>query len=193
MVDMTNIERREYFRIHDRLPVEFRKISADEFSKLQDFIKYNATQVTDKINEVYFLKERMIQTENDQTSIFMSIINKKLDMIIDLLYQSKKSDTHHNRLVDVIISGSGIQFESDVLIHENDYMELKVVLPVFPYPTITALCQAIRSDASEKNGLCSYDVAMRFLVINEKDRDLLINYVFLKERERLRLLKETAS
>jgi len=193
MVGMTNVERREYFRIRDRLPVEFRTISADEFSKLQDFIKYNATQVTDKINEIYFLKERMIQTESDQTGIFMSIINKKLDMIIDLLYQSKKSDTHHSRLIDVIISGSGIQFESDVLIRENDYIELKVVLPVFPYPAITALCQAIRSDALEKNGLCSYDVATRFLVINEKDRDLLINYVFLKERERVRLLKETAS
>ncbi|OPY77159.1 MAG: hypothetical protein A4E64_01221 [Syntrophorhabdus sp. PtaU1.Bin058] len=189
----TNIERREYFRIRDRLPVEFRKISADEFSKLQDVIRYNATQVTDKINEVYFLRERMMQTENDQTSVIMSIINKKLDMIIDLLYQSKKSDTHYNRLIDVIISGSGIQFESDVLIHENDYVELKVVLPVFPYPTITALCQTIRSDVLEKNGFYSYDVAMRFLVINEKDRDLLINYVFLKERERVRLLKETAS
>lgn len=190
---MTNIERREYFRIRDRLPLEFRKINADEFSRLQNFIKYNATQVTDKINEVYFLRERMIQTESDPTSIFMSIINKKLDMIIDILYQSKKSDTHHNRLIDVIISGSGIQFETDVMISENDYIELKVVLPVFPYPTITALCQVIRSDALEKNGLYSYDVAMRFLVINERDRDLLINYVFLKERERVRLLKETAS
>jgi hypothetical protein len=190
---MTGTERREYFRIHDRLPVEFRKISADEFSKLQDFIRYNATQVTDKLNEAYFLKERMIQTESDQTSIFMGIINKKLDMIIDLLYRSRKSDTHHNRLVDVVISGSGIQFESDVLISENDYVELKVVLPVFPYPTITALCRAVRNTASERGGLHAYDTAMRFLVINEKDRDLLINYVFLKERERLRLLKESAS
>lgn len=190
---MTDTERREYFRIHDRLPVEFRKISADEFSRLQDFIRYNATQVTDKINESYFLKERMIQTESDQTSIFMGIINKKLDMIVDLLYQARKSDTHHSRLVDVVISGSGIQFESDVPIDENDYVELKVTLPVFPYPTITALCKAVRSLASERGGLRLYDTAMRFLVINEKDRDLLINYVFLKDRERLRLLKETAS
>ena len=190
---MADTERREYFRIRDRLHIEFRKIDADEFSRLQDLIKYNPTQVTEKINEVYFLKERMIQTEHDQTSIYMGIINKKLDMIIDLLYQSRKSDTHYNRLVDVVISGSGIQFRSDILIRENDLMELKVALPVFPYPIIRALCRAIRNDEPESSGPCSCNVAMRFVVINEKDRDLLINYVFLKERERLRLLKETAS
>jgi c-di-GMP-binding flagellar brake protein YcgR len=31
---------------------------------------------------------------------------------------------------------------------------------------------------------------MKFLVINEKDRDLLINYIFEKEREYLRQKKK---
>jgi hypothetical protein len=33
-------------------------------------------------------------------------------------------------------------------------------------------------------------IAMKFLVINEKERDLLINYVFVKEREFLRQKKK---
>jgi hypothetical protein len=34
---------------------------------------------------------------------------------------------------------------------------------------------------------------MKFLVINEKERDLLVNYIFVKEREYLRQKKETVS
>jgi len=36
-------------------------------------------------------------------------------------------------------------------------------------------------------------VAMKFMVIHEKDRDSLINYIFLKDRECLRRDKEVKS
>jgi c-di-GMP-binding flagellar brake protein YcgR len=36
----------------------------------------------------------------------------------------------------------------------------------------------------------AFRIAMQFLVINEKDRDFLIKYIFEKEREYLRQKKE---
>ena len=38
-------ERREFFRVTDRIPLEFRPISRDEFGRLEDVIRYNSTQV----------------------------------------------------------------------------------------------------------------------------------------------------
>ncbi len=71
-------------------------------------------------------------------------------------------------------------------------LRLKIVIPVFPYPKITALCEVVRAQ-----GLISdtgrFAIALKFLVINEKDRDILINYIFVKEREYLRQKKETTS
>ena len=43
------------------------------------------------------------------------------------------------------------------------------------------------------NEISYCEVIARFIVINEEDRDLLINYIFVKDRERLRLKKELFS
>jgi hypothetical protein len=67
------------------------------------------------------------------------------------------------------------------------------VIPRFPYPKITALSQVLRGEECFVNETKYCEVIARFIVINEEDRDLLINYIFVKDRERLRLKKELFS
>jgi c-di-GMP-binding flagellar brake protein YcgR len=91
------------------------------------------------------------------------------------------------------MSGAGIQFESDVSLGEGDLTELKIIVPLFPYPKITALCEVVRTERLGGDTPNNFTIALKFLVINENDRDLLINYIFVKEREYLRQKKEMAS
>ena len=93
---------------------------------------------------------------------------------------------------DVNISGAGLQFECDSPLSQGVYVELKVVIPVFPYPKITALCEVVRAQGLQSDAMGRFRIALKFLVINEKDRDILINYIFVREREHLRQKKETA-
>jgi hypothetical protein len=67
------------------------------------------------------------------------------------------------------------------------------VIPRFPYPKITALSQVLRGEECLVKETMYCEVIARFIVINEEDRDLLINYIFVKDRERLRLKKELFS
>ncbi len=187
-------ERREFFRIRDRIPVEYRSISREEFIKLQDAIRYNPTQVVDRLHELYFMDARREAPDGqDELFSYMQLINRKLDMIIELLGKSQGPENYVSVQTDVIISGSGIQFTTAAALIEGEFAELKIIVPVFPYPKITCLSQVVHVEKEAGSGGPGQKTAFKFMVINEKDQDILINYIFLKERQYLRQKKETAS
>lgn len=188
-------DRREYFRIKDRLAIEVRAISDEEFLQLENTIRYNPTQVIDKAYDMHFLKESISNDEKEKSQIlsYLVMIDKKLDMLVDFLYKPKKDELFHTSYTEVEISGNGIKFITDLVINGGDYIEIKVVIPRFPYPKITALSQVLRGEECFVNETKYCEVIARFIVINEEDRDLLINYIFVKDRERLRLKKELFS
>ena len=187
-------ERREFFRIRDRIPVEFRSISREEFIKLQDTIRYNATQVVDRLHELYFMDARgEVPDGQDHIYSYMHLINRKLDMIIEMLGKSQAPESYVSIQTEVSISGSGIQFACTPAPSEGEFFELKIIVPVFPYPKITCLCQVVRTQKEMDGTAAGQTTAFKFMVINEKDQDILINYIFLKERQHLREKKETAS
>jgi hypothetical protein len=186
MVMTEEHERRSFFRIHDRLIVEFRQITPEDFTKLKDVILYNSTQVSDKIKETHFLADKEVKSGNDELFAYMRMINKKLDTIIDLLNKSQYGEIYHSVETEIILSGAGVQFESQIALKAGDYTEVKIIVPIFPYPRITILCQVVRSERLYEAPGGTFRIAMQFLVVNEKDRDLLVNYIFDKEREYLR-------
>jgi hypothetical protein len=191
MVMTQGHERRSFFRIHDRLIVEFRQITPEDFTKLKNVIQYNSTQIIDKIMETHLLADRELKGENEEIFAYSRMMNKKLDMIIELLSKSLYGEIYHSVQTEINLSGAGVQFESHIVLKEGDYTELKIVVPIFPYPKITALCQVVRTESVQGSSTANnFRIAMEFLVINEKDRDLLINYIFEKEREYLRQKKK---
>ncbi len=187
-------ERREFFRIKDRIPLEFRSISREEFIKLQDAIRYNSTQVVDRLHELYFIEARgETQEESDHILSYMQMINRKLDLIIEVLGKSQVSENYATVHTEVSISGSGVQFFCETPLPEGEFVELKIIVPVFPYPKITCLSQVVRAEKETRGNASGQRTALKFVVINEKDQDILVNYIFLKERQHLRQKKETAS
>jgi hypothetical protein len=189
---MEKSENREYFRLEVRLPIKFRRISHEEYINLENTVKYGSTQIIDKVNEMHFLKEIVSkdEQEKEQMHVYIKMINNKLDRILDLLYKSKDDGLYLSRYIDINISGAGIRFTTDVDLHADEYVELKIILPIPPYPKITSLCKVARSNACEVNGIANWETALTFTTINEDDRDLLINFIFMKERELLRRKKE---
>ncbi|MCX5806290.1 MAG: PilZ domain-containing protein [Proteobacteria bacterium] len=189
---MEKAENREYFRVEVRLPIEFRKISHDEYLNIESTIKYGSVKIIDNAKEMHFLKEIVSKDEQDKEQIlaYIKIIDKKIDMILDLLYKSKNDSLYLSRYINVNISGAGIRFTTDVNLHDAEHVELKITLPIPPYPKIVLLCDVVRSDVCDIDGIDNWETALAFKTINEDDRDLLINFIFTKEREVLRYKKE---
>lgn len=187
-------DRREYFRIRDRLPLELRVLTREEFLQLEDRVKYSTGLAFDTMHELHFLRAQagsFAKAKDDKLYAYLQVLDKKLDAIIQLLSGKTDEQAFTAQYVDVDIGGAGISFASEIPLAEGAYIELRIVLPVFPYPKVTALCEVVRKEKDGDPGAAA-KVALKFLAISEKDRDCLINYVFLKERERLRSNKEEA-
>jgi len=186
----TASERREFFRIKDRLEVEFRDVDEAEFLRLEHLIKYNPTQVLMNL-ETSGAKKRKPKDASDSEALtsLLGMLDRKLSMIIDLLTKTGSNNLYAKRYVEIEISGSGLSFVSDVPLAENGHAELRLLLPVFPYPKIPVLCRVVRSLKHEKNSHAEWEIACKFLAINDSDRDLLIQYIFTREREQIRSRK----
>ncbi len=63
MFDDNMDDRRECFRIKDRLAIEVSVISDEEFLQLENTVRYNPTQVIDKAYDMHFLKESISSDE----------------------------------------------------------------------------------------------------------------------------------
>lgn len=189
----TDDDRREFFRIRDRIPLEFRIITREQFIALEDTIRYRSTQAIDHLHEIDFLEGCADREEGDRMMGYMHMINKKLDTIIELLGVPAGNENKVSAHTEVTLSGSGIQFASNVPFERGQLVELKIIVPVYPYPKMTCLCEVVRTEKGAGTGAPATHVSLKFSVINEKDQDILINYIFLKERQYLRQQKETAS
>jgi hypothetical protein len=192
MMKVEKTESREFFRVEVRLPIEFRRINHDEYLNLENTVKYGSAKIMDKAEEMHFFKEIVSkdEKEKDKTHAYIKMIDKKIDMILDLLCKSRNDDLYLDRYINVNISGAGIRFTTDVNLHDAEHVELKITLPTPPYPRIVSLCNVVRSEVSKVNGVDNWETSLAFATINEDDRDLLINFIFTKERECLRCKKE---
>jgi len=190
------IERREYFRIRDRLELEFREIDKQEFIALEHEIKYKPSQL-DGLNSRIKYGEEVPKCDDEKELLvpYLRWIDRKVSAILDLLSRSahdlRSSQTKPFTAWygEVHISGAGLSFDLPAPIHEQTLLHLKVMLPIFPYPAIHTLCQAVRKQETQYEGSTVWKNALKFLVINDMDRDLLISYIFDKEREQIRLHK----
>ena len=137
-----------------------------------------------------FLKKHTFRDEEGQLlGSFLIMLDEKLSAIMDLLTEAKTDERFITCHGGVEISGSGLSFTSQVPLLKGDHLELRIQLPVYPYQLIPALCEV--STARKRNtrarGVCR--VACRFVAIADADRDTLVNYIFIRERETIRLTK----
>jgi hypothetical protein len=180
-------ERREFFRLRDRLEIEFRAVDHTEFLRLERIVKYNPTQMFMQPHKEGIKKSNPSAGSDGEAIIsYLVMLDRKLSVITDLLTKSSVDDLYTKRYVDMEISGSGLSFVSDVPLPENGYAEFRLMLPLFPYPKIPVLCRIVRSVKREENCHVDWEIACKFLAINDSDRDLLIQYIFGREREQIR-------
>jgi hypothetical protein len=180
-------ERREFFRIKDRLEIEFRSVDHAEYLRLERIVKYNPTQVFSQQPHNRPKKKRPGDgSDGEALSSYLGMLDRKLSIILDLLTKSRLDDLYTRRYVEVEISGSGLSFISDVPLPENGYAEFHLMLPVFPYPNIPVLCRVVRNVKHEEDSRVDWEIACKFLAINDSDRDLLVQYIFGREREQIR-------
>ena len=187
-MDPTESERRQFFRISDRLLLEFKEVSRQESLVLEKTLKGPDLFPGLPASGTDALPERSAFRKNELYAYFESI-DRKLDAVIELL--STKDNSFQSAYVDVTISGSGLKYCSTMKLNEGAYLELRIGLPSFPGRPIRALGRVVRVIPARTGDREGWETAVSFAAISEKDRDALVGHIFSREREYLRMKQLT--
>lgn len=175
-------ERREFFRITDRLFLEFREVSPEESLALEKTLKEAdlfpgaSAPASHALHETGGLRKNKLYA-------YLESMDRKLEAVIELL--SQRDNRFQGMYFDVTISGSGLKFCSPVKLNEGAFLELRIALSPSVGRRITLLGRVVLINPSGPGG-AGWDTSIAFATISEKDRDALVAYIFCREREGLR-------
>ncbi len=118
-------------------------------------------------------------------------LDAKLNYVIALLSDkiARKEYGHKGIVVDV--SESGLRFMSPVVLPEESFVEIGVVLPNQPLRTMDFLGEVIWVDQNlPASGPPRILIGVKFIDILPGDQDIIVRYIFQKQREDIRRTRE---
>jgi len=194
LVYMNYKPERSHLRVDAYIIFTYKKISQEEFSEQKG--KYTQNIYPDGERYFYtpysFLRddsESLSEAVPPDIANELNSIHKKLDIILKLLMRSEEKNIYNEKPCAVNLSGSGLKFLTDDDIRVDDYLDIKMVLPISSGILIELLGEVVRcvSIKDEKKN----EIAVKFAAINEDEREIIIRYVFKRQRELLRAKEGT--
>lgn len=118
--------------------------------------------------------------ENPKLYELLFEINQKIDILVDHL--SRKSGLSIPEAREVNISGGGLRFNSTTEFREGDRLTLKTFLPDYAY-VVKVSCEVLRVTPA---GDGTFEVAVKYVDMDDSTREKIIKYIFAKQRKVLR-------
>lgn len=166
-------------------------LKAREFSRVDAFIPMEVSllppeardSVRSQVSRQAFLIEQAApeEVEDKILSDWLKMINAKLDVIIQALC-SDKGEFAALPFRQVNISAGGMRFLSPTGYNKGDTLAMKMLLQMQRPVALCLYGEVVTSEKRESD----FDVAIRFILIDEDVRDELVRYVFERQREILR-------
>lgn len=128
--------------------------------------------------------------QNDQMTRFLAEMDRKLDAVLALLQrESLVSEYPHGGYI-VTLSGAHGILECGHELRKGDCLELLLLLDEFPMRIVS-----ISAKVEERHEVMARTVpsagvyALRFIRVDEEDREAVIRFVFSEDRKRIRQQK----
>jgi hypothetical protein len=164
---------REFSRVDAFLPFHVRIVSPEERKTIRSRISREAlggnSQPLPELDDIVLAE-------------CLKILNSKLDAILSILnLRENEQECFQSRNANV--SGSGMSFEATEPYATGTLLEIKLILPTLSDSVLYTYGEVVRV---QKSFEASQRVSVRFTEIDEDIRDLIVKFVFEKQREQLR-------
>jgi hypothetical protein len=182
MAEQKSDEKREYVRADLTTQVKVQPVSREEFER------HKTVQTDSALDDTYPDESNTPDTQFGLLIQRMNRIEEKIDKIFWKLNPESRPDevatygTAHN------ISGAGVSL---FLNEEMDVGQLVLVslsVPGFSIGFLQAYGEVVRVSKADNMGQQSFDTSIKFLIINETEREILISYSFRRQRQEIRNL-----
>lgn len=181
-------ERRRYFRIEDNIILFFHEFEGPQVKSPEPSRdSFSLSAELDLLTLEAHSLLRKIERDYPGVAELLSILEQKVDLIArTLLAADPALSRQPTRRVS--LSASGLAFESEESFALGTLLDLRMVLP----PTmvgVQTLGRVVYYQQS-RGELPIYQVAVDFVDLSEKDRELLIRHVVRKQMQQLRERKQ---
>ncbi len=177
-------EKRKYLRAETSLVVKFSPISQEEFKRMKSLY------VTSRASSMVESQLYEGALDHCTRTVLEAIVRleQKIDRLSSLLFSGEFHKYKYTGEV-VNISGGGLRLVSPVNLPKGSYLDMCIFFPpAFNNPFFVigevrkrkAIIEGKQSDGSQ------YHLGVKFVAIDEKDREAIIRYIFRTERQKLR-------
>ncbi len=185
-------ERRSFYRIDDEVVLHYREVDEpvppSTPQGLPDRLLNIFTLSAQFAAETRALRVQLktIESQMPAVATYLKAIDRKLDMVAQLLLAEELEDPGH-ATQEVSLSAGGLAFHSDLPLMSGTLLELQLVL----LPAFTGLLTYGRvvycaRDGEAPDPAFPYRVAVEFEELGEETRDLITRHVLAREAARLR-------
>lgn len=187
-------ERRQYYRIDDRIYLQFRQVDANEADWGIARLRASAMQNKGIFDSLLGMETRLtallesIGRDLPDVANAIKVINNKVDLAAQTLATralSGEDDFSGGPNQDVSIGGGGCAFSCDKSLQVGVLLELEMVLfPAMRHVRAYGKVVDCRAESSERGNF--YSVGTEFTYLSEEDRDFIVSHVLTSQSKQLR-------
>jgi len=190
-------ERREYVRVEAYLPIKYKILDESEYEearkrckkKEESYLKSIPSLLTgidlEKLKDPDPIHSEGI---DPGTARALIEIDRKLNVLLRLMVEDRLSDIEQDLCHDVNLSGGGLRLTLPQKLETGAKIGLEIMLPMFPPIPLFTIAEVIRVVPAETSSAETphFETALKFIEIDEDDREMIIRYVFKRQRHTLR-------
>lgn len=179
-IKVVRVDGRKHVRVDDILKIDYKKTSQIDFNKYRN-------EPTIIFKSIFGESFKAPKIEEVDVKLLYELIyqaNLKMDRILEIL-ENREIDRYastDNKCVN--ISGSGMRFIANQSFSIGDIIAIRIFLPLAAQTRINVLGEVTSVTESETKG--EYYISARFVELSRDDQEMIIKYVFRRQRELLR-------
>lgn len=191
--------RRSYYRLHDRIYIEFVPVS----SKKAEAIIASKKMISPKQDEDSLYLDSLnrqlgslmasVRTEHPGIAQYLEVMNKKVDFFGGMLFferfRNSAGKAKAVRTYTVDISEGGLSFNSKVSYENETYFQMKIIV-INARVGVECIAKVVSSTRKQRGDLNYYRIGVQFPFLPEEDRRSLTRYIMERQRENIRSLSE---
>lgn len=182
-------EKRRFIRVKTSIPIYYRAISEAEFESTRELIRLYPSSERARMGSHAASPPSFRSRELDLAILqILQEINRKLDAIMDHLGIELRGSWSFNRGRTIDLSGSGVRFTGRARAEKDDLLELTLEIPSSGDISLLARVVSVKIGASPPEGV---EIACDFAEINERDREIIVEYCNSLRRGKPPLLPKT--
>ncbi|MDO9140696.1 MAG: PilZ domain-containing protein [Methylobacter sp.] len=183
-------ERRGFFRIDDEINLFYKKVdeaTVTEPHRISGNMLNNCSLSTAMglASQESTVLLRRIEKDLPDVADYLKLMDSKFELLAQAImmqsFEVKESETRN-----VNISATGIAFDCEDELKEDDYLEVKLLLASSLAVVVTYGRVVFCKKSTSNDRQHPYFVGVDFINMSEEDRELLIKYVVKKQLQQIR-------